>query len=365
MERSDWDDDDLEPAAPLPAHERMWRHPSEIGAETWARTEPPIALGRALTATTGAVGVLLAGAIVLALLPTRAGQPYVSARSVVSVLPSPGDADPPSPATTFEGRPDDSTPSAPTTAPLGPAALLTPPTYHVANDPMAAIAVSIGDLVITTATAAVGHDTVELALADGSTSDALVLAVDPDRGLALLAPHRSVRLPSFSLAGAARPGDELTIGDGSSVTAVLLDGGGLMSTSPLESLHEGTPLLDRHGDLVALLTHGADGPRVVLVDVLDDLRWALLHLDGRAGSQLGLALDGSRTPTMRIATVQPDGPASRAGLLPGDVIVAVNGRKVHHCDSLIAALAERRPGDTVVLTVRRDGERLTATVVTD
>ena len=32
---SDWDDDDFESPAPLPAHERVWRHPSEAGAEAY------------------------------------------------------------------------------------------------------------------------------------------------------------------------------------------------------------------------------------------------------------------------------------------------------------------------------------------
>lgn len=369
MERSEWYDDDGSPA-PLPAHERVWRHPSEIGAEAWARTEPPIAIGRALTATTGAVGVLLAGAMLLTLLPTHAGQPaVVSARSVVSVLPATDAESALAPDTTPHRRPDGAGPST-TVASVEPAALLTPPTYQVADDPDAAIAVSIGDLVVTTAAAAVGRDVVQLQLDDGTIGEALVVAVDPARGLALLAPHHAAHLPSFSLAESVGPGDVLTFGAGDDTssdggTALVMADGSIASTTPLESLREGTPLVDRNGDLVALLTHGMRGAQIVLVDVLDDLRWSLVHLGGRAGDQLGVALSGGRTPSLRIATLAPDGPAARAGLLVGDVIAAVNGVKVHHCDSLLAALAERRPGDTVVLTVRRDGDLLTVTVVTD
>jgi len=161
------------------------------------------------------------------------------------------------------------------------------------------------------------------------------------------------------------PGDVLTFGDDSGSTAVVLADGSIQSTTPLEALREGTPLVDQHGDLVALLTHGPQGTQVVLVDVLDDLRWSLVHLGGRAGDQLGVALSGNRTPSLRISRLAPDGPAERAGLQVGDVITAVNGVEVHHCDALLAALAERQPGDTMVLTVRRDGEQLTVTVVTD
>ena len=137
------------------------------------------------------------------------------------------------------------------------------------------------------------------------------------------------------------------------------------TAAALDDTPEGTPLLDRRGDLVGLLTHGSAGARVVLVDVLDDLRWSLVHLHGRSGAQLGIGLSGRGAGALRISAIDADGPAAQAGLQVDDVIVAVNGVKVHRCDSLIVALAARRPGDTVVLTVRRGNEAVTATVVTD
>ena len=54
----------------------------------------------------------------------------------------------------------------------------------------------------------------------------------------------------------------------------------------------------------------------------------------------------------------PGGPAERAGLEPGDVILAIDGRPVTEADQLIVAIRARAPGDAVVLTVREgDGER--------
>ncbi|MFP5333696.1 MAG: trypsin-like peptidase domain-containing protein [Actinomycetes bacterium] len=56
--------------------------------------------------------------------------------------------------------------------------------------------------------------------------------------------------------------------------------------------------------------------------------------------------------------ITPGGPADRAGIRPGDLIVAFEGRPVTDPDELIVAIRAQRPGDTVTLTVRRDGEDL-------
>jgi len=51
----------------------------------------------------------------------------------------------------------------------------------------------------------------------------------------------------------------------------------------------------------------------------------------------------------------PGGPAEQAGLEPGDVILALDGKKVESSSELIVAIRSKRPGDSVTLTVRRDG----------
>jgi 2-alkenal reductase len=72
-----------------------------------------------------------------------------------------------------------------------------------------------------------------------------------------------------------------------------------------------------------------------------------------------------------IISVVPDGPADRAGIrgssgtaqvegldvpVGGDVIVAVNGEHIRDFDDLLTVVAAKNPGDTVELTVLRDGE---------
>jgi S1-C subfamily serine protease len=60
-----------------------------------------------------------------------------------------------------------------------------------------------------------------------------------------------------------------------------------------------------------------------------------------------------------VVRVEKDGPAEAVGLKPDDVIVAFGGKVIedlHHFHSLLAA---RRPGETVDVTIWRDGRTLT------
>ncbi|MFE7295033.1 trypsin-like peptidase domain-containing protein [Streptomyces sp. NPDC057579] len=53
--------------------------------------------------------------------------------------------------------------------------------------------------------------------------------------------------------------------------------------------------------------------------------------------------------------VTPGGPGAKAGLRPGDVITQVDGAPVHSGEELIIKVRSHRPGDTLTLTVQRDG----------
>jgi putative serine protease PepD len=81
---------------------------------------------------------------------------------------------------------------------------------------------------------------------------------------------------------------------------------------------------------------------------------------------IGASLDGtydgegariaSSAATNGTPPIVPGGPAERAGLEPGDVIVAIDGRPVADSSELIVAIRSRSPGDTITLSVRRDGD---------
>ncbi len=60
----------------------------------------------------------------------------------------------------------------------------------------------------------------------------------------------------------------------------------------------------------------------------------------------------------KILTVNPSGPASRAGLRKGDVVTDVAGEKVSDGIALIVAIRSHQPGDTVAFTVRRGASQM-------
>jgi putative serine protease PepD len=80
---------------------------------------------------------------------------------------------------------------------------------------------------------------------------------------------------------------------------------------------------------------------------------------GRAalGVRVTTVVDQSRQPVgVGVVDVVPGGPAETAGIQPGDIIVAVDGKKTPTPEALGAVLAELKPDQTVPVTVRRGGD---------
>lgn len=66
-----------------------------------------------------------------------------------------------------------------------------------------------------------------------------------------------------------------------------------------------------------------------------------------------------------VVEVAPDSPAAKAGLKPGDVIVALNSDPVANPRALLAQLDERKPGDQVTIGVLRHGKSVSLTATLD
>jgi serine protease Do len=82
-----------------------------------------------------------------------------------------------------------------------------------------------------------------------------------------------------------------------------------------------------------------------------------------AEMQRAMALPAARGALLTI--VNPNGPADKAGLEPGDVIVEFNGRPVEHSDALVSMVVATKPGSTVPVTIYRDKQRKTLNITVD
>jgi len=73
--------------------------------------------------------------------------------------------------------------------------------------------------------------------------------------------------------------------------------------------------------------------------------------------------DGAKIADPGGTAVTPGGPAARAGLRAGDVVVAADGERITAPEELIVAIRKHAPGDRMTLTYVRAGHRHTTTVV--
>jgi S1-C subfamily serine protease len=97
-----------------------------------------------------------------------------------------------------------------------------------------------------------------------------------------------------------------------------------------------------------------------------------MMLDGRGG-QLGVIVEdldaatvgkdaGGATSGVRIEEVEQDGPAAKAGLREGDIVVDVDGDRVRSARQFARLIQETPEGRSVALGVLRDGKRQTMNV---
>lgn len=63
-----------------------------------------------------------------------------------------------------------------------------------------------------------------------------------------------------------------------------------------------------------------------------------------------------------ITKIESGSPAEKSGLKTGDVVIAINGKKVKHASHLISTISNIPPGKKAVFNVLRDGERKNITV---
>lgn len=367
------------PPAPLPPHERAWRHPSEIGRATWTHTEPPLAIGRGLLITTGAIGGLLSIAVLWAMLPS-AGRGGIAAPSVVTSTANEGRA-PISTvrpetlvATSLDVRvPSTTVQAAAVTEPssdLSTATTLGSPESTIGTELAAQleaspVAVGIGDsFVITTARAVPdGSTAITLTGADGQPHDVTVLMVDRRLGVAVLSADAAAT-GSYGIGPAAADGDVVTVLGALPTSAnVKVEADGRVTLDAwTSSLPEGTPVVNADGLLVGMCSHGPRGPE--LVSVASVAAMLPPAKPAKTDPWMGVhVVEGSDSPPT-IDRIDANGPAAAAGIIVGDAIAAIDGVVVSTVDQLKAAMAGHVPADTVTLTIVHADQTSSDIVVT-
>jgi putative serine protease PepD len=150
----------------------------------------------------------------------------------------------------------------------------------------------------------------------------------------------------------------------------------LQTDAAMNPGNSGGPVLDASSrvigiaDQIATGNTGADSSTGVGFAVsIDVIRSELTELKaGRtpAHADLGVGASDARHSNgdtgALVGSVQPGGPAASAGVRAGDLIVALGGTTIAGVSDLAAATAKYQPGDRVVMTVLRQGKRLSFTI---
>lgn len=106
-----------------------------------------------------------------------------------------------------------------------------------------------------------------------------------------------------------------------------------------------------------LITPNFEGKPLALGIVSNDTRKIARNRPTTNKAVLGILLDAT-SDEPKLESVSASGPADKAGLKAGDVIVSVNGKETPEKLDLINALSAFKPGDQVKLGVKRGDETL-------
>lgn len=255
------------------------------------------------------------------------------------------------------------------------------------------IVISPDGLVLTNSHVVGTSKEIRLRDVEGHVGEAQVLGVDPDTDLALLRANGVRDLPYAALGNSKtlRRG-QLVIAIGnplgfeSTVTAGVVSALGrsirsvsgrtiedvIQTDAALNPGNSGGPLVSSNAEVIGINTAIINGAQGICFAVASNTAQFVLAEIIRHGyvrrAYIGVA--GQTAPIPRrhavlagidnkmgalLAQIEPDGPAAKAGLLPGDVVIRLDGVEINGVDDLIRVLDRDRIGRRLAMDVLRLG----------
>jgi S1-C subfamily serine protease len=376
--------DDADPDAPLRGwidpDDRLWRHPSELGAGPGAQDDPPtgpVTLSPPQRHPFRNVAMILIGVAAL-----------VAVVAWIVVLLSPASQHPLSSATKDTGPAEPTTlagaqnavPAVAETAGRSMVQLVATTTHGTVT--LIGVAVAEGGLVVTTADLLGGLQHLDMVGPGGKLEEATLTASDPGSDVALVTVPEDVPvapfaddtllsggapdlLLSYGSAGGSALALHCTPGSVATVGTPIANGpangmAAIVSSAPVAPT-DGQPLLNQLGQVVGILYDPAGLSRIgngaalstflptqLVVGVADDLRSRARVVHGWIGvGGTDLANGGGA----KVVTVDASGPAA-GHLQSGQVIVAVDSQPVRTMAELRARLYVLPPGAPVTISVQ-------------
>ncbi|MDD5404391.1 Do family serine endopeptidase [Immundisolibacter sp.] len=233
-------------------------------------------------------------------------------------------------------------------------------------------------------------DEIEVALADGRTASAKVIGTDPETDLAVV----KIDLPNLSAITFGRA-DEIQVGDvvlaignpfgvGQTVTMGIISALGrshlgintyenfIQTDAAINPGNSGGALVDSNGNLIGInsaifsRTGGSLGIGFAIpVSLAKQIMEQIIQNGSVIRGWIGVEVQDitpelaesfklpSSSGTM-IAGVLRGGPADKAGVRPGDILQAVNGKPVKDSAAMLNQISALQPGKMATLNIRRN-----------